>query len=374
MHRTNIVKVLLALGFLVSALGLGASGSANAAGYGNAVYTLTNQAAGNAVAVFNRASDGTLTPQGTYSTGGLGTGAGLGSQGALAVNKNNKWLFAVNAGSNEISVLSIDPVGVTLVDKVASGGTRPISLTSAKDLLYVLNAGGTGNITGFKVGGDGQLTPLAGSTRPLSSGAAGPAQVQFSPNGKVIVVTEKATNRIDTYTVDRDGIATGPSVHPSAGTTPFGFAFGKSGKLFVSEAFGGAANGSAASSYDVDKDGSISTISPSVTTHQTAACWLVVTKDEQYTYTANTGSGSISGYSIDEDGSISLLNADGRTGVTGDGSSPVDLALNGNSRFLYALTSGSHAINAFRVGNDGSLTPIAGATALPVGTIGLIAK
>src|SRR5207253_10424596 len=138
LNRLGLVKTLFALALLLPALALGGGGAAFARGNVGAVYTLTNAAAGNSVAVFDRASDGTLTPAGSYSTGGLGSGNGLGSQGAVVLSQGNKWLVAVNAGSNEISVLSVDPVGLTLYDKVASGGVRPISLTSHKDLLYVL--------------------------------------------------------------------------------------------------------------------------------------------------------------------------------------------------------------------------------------------
>ena len=120
------------------------------------MYTLTNEAAGNAVAIFNRAADGTLTAAGTVSTGGLGNGGGLGSQGALTLSQDNQWLFAVNAGSNDISVFAVSAHGLTLADKVASGGEQPISVTSYKNLVYVVNAGGSGNISGFKLGKHGQ--------------------------------------------------------------------------------------------------------------------------------------------------------------------------------------------------------------------------
>src|SRR6266480_1725333 len=170
-----------------------------------AVYTLTNQAAGNAVAVFDRAADGTLTAAGTIATGGTGTGGGLGSQGAVALSDDGRRLFAVNAGSNDVSVFDIGPAGLALASRTASGGTLPISLTVHGDVLYVLNAGGDGNISGFRVGNDGTLAPLAGSTRPLSGSGVGPAQVSFSSTGAWLVVTEKTTNRLDIYAVGSDG-------------------------------------------------------------------------------------------------------------------------------------------------------------------------
>ena len=133
-----------------------------------AVYTLTNQVAGNAVAVFNRAADGTLSAAGTIATGGTGTGGSLGSQGAVALSDDGRRLFAVNAGSNDVSVFDVGPTGLSLASQTASGGTLPISLTAHGSLLYVLNAGGAGNISGFSVGAIGGLTPIAGSTQPLS--------------------------------------------------------------------------------------------------------------------------------------------------------------------------------------------------------------
>src|SRR5213080_5326585 len=148
-----------------------------------AVYTLTNQVGGNAVAVFARGADGRLTAAGTVSTGGTGTGASLGSQSAVSLSDDGRRLFAVNAGSNDVSVFAVSPAGLALASRTAAGGTLPISLTVHGNVLYVLNAGGSGNISGFTVGTSSDLTPIAGATLPLSSFTVGPADVQFSPDG-----------------------------------------------------------------------------------------------------------------------------------------------------------------------------------------------
>src|SRR6266566_1219484 len=245
-----------------------------------AVYVLTNQVE-NTVAVFRRTADGTLTPAGEFPTGGAGdpTPQGtdpatdpLASQGALILDQGHQFLFAVNAGSNQISVLSVSDLGLDQVDVVDSGGIRPISLTVHDNLLYVLNEGGTPNITGFTIGDDGTLTALAGSTQPLIGGtAADPAQVSFNHDGTLLVVTEKAGNRIDTYIIDANGIAGAPMDNPSSGMTPFGFSFNNPGFLVVSEAFAGAANQSAASSYSAGDDGVLSVVSGSVANSQTAS-------------------------------------------------------------------------------------------------------
>ncbi|MEO7841312.1 MAG: beta-propeller fold lactonase family protein [Anaerolineales bacterium] len=338
-----------------------------------AVYTITNAAAGNEVVVLRRENNGSLSMQESVSTGGLGSGAGLGSQGAVILSENGRWLFVVNAGSNQISVFSVKKNGLTLTDVVDSGGIMPISLTTHGRILYVLNTGENGNISGFRIRENGKLAPLDGSTQPLSNGGTGaspqPAQVSFSQNGDLLIVTEKMTNLIDVYEVN-DGIAGPPVTNTSAGMTPFGFAFDKRGHLIVSEAFGGAPGASAMSSYALNVN-TFNVISPSVGTTQTAACWVVISKNGRYAYTTNTGSGSISSYKINQDGAITLLNA--QAGLTGDGSSPLDMALSNNGTYLYAIGAGSHAISIFRVRENGSLESV-GEVSVPAGSLGLAAR
>ena len=331
-----------------------------------AVYTLTNAPSGNEVLAYNRSADGSLSFQRSYSTGGLGNGAGLGSQSAVILTKNNQWLFAVNAGSNQISVFAVNTNGLELVDVVDSGGVRPISLTNYKDWLYVLNAGDSGNISGFSIGQDGSLSPLAGSTQPVSNGgvgaAPGLAQIAFSSEGSTLVVTEKTTNLLDTYAVV-DGLANAPVTHPSEGATPFGFAFDRHGHAIVSEASG------AVSSYQIDGSG-FNVISSSVATTQVAACWIAISKNGKFAYTTNAGSGSISSFQLGADGSLALLNP--TAALTGAGSSPIDMAFSVNGQYLYVLAGGAHTINNFQMGADGSLAA-AGSVSVPVGVVGLAA-
>jgi 6-phosphogluconolactonase (cycloisomerase 2 family) len=368
-------RVLLAAVFLILLVaGFASPVAADSDGGPDAVYTITNAAEGNEVVVFDRAPDGNLTFQGMYPTDGLGTGAGLGSQGALALGgENNRLLFTVNAGSNEISVFAVQVDGLELLDVVDSGGEMPISLTINDRLLYVLNAGGSGNITGFLIRRNGHLSPLEGSTQPLSNGgvgaAPGPAQISFDQDGSVLVVTEKMSNMIDVYEV-RNRRAQEPVTYPSAGQTPFGFAFDRRDHLIVSEAFGGAANASALSSYKVDQD-QFEGISASIPTTQTAACWVVLSKNERYAYTTNTGSSSISSYRIGSGGDLTLLDA--QAGLTGEGSSPIDMALSNHGRFLYAISGGTATISAFQVAADGSLEPL-GEVSVPAGSLGLAAQ
>ena len=347
------------------AAGLNASAAALTADAPGAVYALTNQASGNAVVIFDRGADGSLSWSSNVATGGTGAGSGLGSQGALALSDDGRWLFAVNAGSNDVSAFQVTASGLSLTSRVSSGGARPISLTVHGGVLYVLNAGGDGNISGFRVGTDGALSPIPGSTRALSGTNVGPAQVAFSPDGQQLVVTEKTTNRLDVYTVDGDGVASAATSTASAGGTPFGFSFGHRDELFVSEAAGSA------SSYVIASDGSLTVASGAVLTHQGAPCWAVVTQNGKFGYTANAQGGSISGFAIANDGSISLIDADGRTAVVGGGN--IDLALSGNSRYLYQL-DGDRSISGFRIEADGHLTAVGNVAGLSASTVGLVAR
>jgi 6-phosphogluconolactonase (cycloisomerase 2 family) len=358
-------KILL---LLVGLLAAAAATFAGAASAGHAspgvVFTLSNQAAGNAVLVYDRSATGTLTPAGSYPTGGLGSGGGLGSQGSLILSAHGHRLFAVNAASNSVTEFKVTKDRLKWVTTVPSGGSTPISLTYRKHVLYVLNGGGAGNIAGFRVHGQ-SITPIAGSTQPLGAGSSGPAQVAFTPDGKALVVTEKSSNTIDVYPVRHD-VAGAPTVSASAGGTPFGFDFG-GGHLLVSEAAGSA------SSYNVGPAG-VSVISGAVTTHQAAPCWLIATVDGKYAYTANAGSGTLSGFSVPPSGALTLLDASGATASLGAGSHPLDETASSNDEFLYNLTDGLHRITGFRLNADGSLTQVDQIAGLPVGAAGIAAS
>lgn len=354
------------IGILLTGLVLAALAAASTAAAGEstpgAVYTLTNSAAGNAVLAYARSADGALSYLGSYATGGLGSGAALGSQGSVVLSDDGRQLVAVNSGDSTVSLFDVQPDGLELDATVPSGGSQPISATLHGGLLYVLNGNG---IAGFTVGRH-SLVPIAGSTRPLGAGSAGPAQVQFSPDGSLLAVTEKASQTIDVYPVGGDGVAGSPVVSPSAGATPFGFDFDNRGHLLVSEA------GGSASSYSVASTG-VTAISGAVPTHQGAPCWLVVSKNGRFAYTANAAAGTISGFAIAADGSLSLLDPSGASTSLGAGSHPLDEAISGNGQFLYDLADGAHRIDAFRIADDGSLTT-AGSIAVPAGVAGIAAR
>lgn len=371
MQRTLIGGALLAVA-LISTKTIDAAPEAQ-----GSVYTATNNITGNEVLVFDRAANGALTYVNAFSTGGNGSGDGLGNQGGIVSTNDGRFVIVVNAGSNDVSVLETTKAGLVLRDREPSGGVRPISVTVNRRLVYVLNAGGSAgdadSVVGFWLSRDGNLSIIANSTRGLSATSTDPAQLQLSPDADSLIVTEKTTNRVDIFHVERDGLLGASMTYAAAGQTPFGFDFGKRDQFFVSEAFGGAVNGSAISSYQITGEATLGVISPSVPTTETAACWVVVSNDGRYLYTTNAGSGTVSGYSIRHDGAIALLDPNGVTGATGGGVS--DVALSDNGRYLYALRSGAAAIVSFRVEQHSGLT-LLGSTTIPSGSgaNGLIAR
>ncbi len=343
---------------------------ATVGGVDGAVFTLTNNIAGNEVVVFDRFADGSLGAQRSYSTRGTGTGGGLGNQGALALSDSGRWLLAVNPGSNSVSVFLAVGSYLYRTDTEASGGTTPVSVTIEDDVVYVLNAG-SDNVQGFRMSIYGTLTPLAGSRRALSGTGTGAAQVEFNRDGDLLAVTEKATNRVLTFSVDGDGLLSQARIQDSASPTPFGFAFGRRDQLLVSEAVGGAAGASTLSSYRLNGDASVDIVSAAVPSGQSAACWVVITRDGRYAYVSNTASGNLSTYAVGN-GAATLSTAISAT--TGAGSGPTDMALDRNSRFLYVLNNTT--IGAFRVGANGALTRIEdqALSGVPAFATGMVAR
>jgi 6-phosphogluconolactonase len=319
-----------------------------------AVYVTTNDAAGNSVKAFSRAADGSLSPLGTFATGGLGVG-GVGdpltSQGAAALSPDHKFLFVVNAGSNDVSVFRIKKDGLKLVDRVASGGVFPNSIAVTDHEAYVLNAN-SNEVATFSYVESGNLR--ARGTASLSPNTAGPSEVRVSPNGRWLNVTERGSNSIDAFRIDEDGHLGAPVKSASAGVAPFGFQFTPSGVLVSSEA------GSASvSSYTQSASGALTPVSAAISNGgQAAPCWLIVDPQGRFAYSANAGGSSISGFAIATNGALTLITAGGRTGDLGSSAQPLDIDFGGDGRFLYVLKNGTGTIGAFSVNADGTLSAL----------------
>lgn len=385
------------------------------------VYIESNSASANAVIVFARRRDGTIVQRATVPTGGVGLAQNppfnfpiVDSQAAVALSKDGRLLFAVNAGDNTITVFRVTEHSLKKVERAGSGGTEPISVTSSGDVVYVLNSH-SGNIAGFKITRHDRLRPIAGSSQSLSTPGPGgiAAQIGFSPTGRLLTVSERCylggcANQpkgvLDTFVVDRHGKAGPAKQNTSDDYGPFGFAYLNSKTLLVSNT--GNINHApnppnpadptlftgTTSSYTLDRSGTITPNGGPVASGGRGACWIVITNNHKYAFVTNSlstfppgdGKGGIARYAVGRDGSLTLL---GQTDVSPSAppgaAFPTDLALSSDSRYLYVLSptldmqpapnnNDTSHIDVYRVGGDGSLTHIQTTPAtLPAGASGM---
>jgi 6-phosphogluconolactonase (cycloisomerase 2 family) len=330
----------------------------------HAVFVQTDNLGGNSIVAYARADDGALTSAGTYSTGGIGGQLNgsvvdhLASQGSLTYDPGDALLYAVNAGSNTVSVFSVDGDNLSLRQIVSSGGAFPVSVAVAGKLVYVLNALDGGSVSGYRVAGR-KLHPIENSTRALglaiptnsSQFTSSPGQVAFSPDGSQLLVTTKgSSNAIDVFGVRPDGrLSFAPVVNTEAAAVPFAVSFDATGSLLVAEA-----GPNALASFTLGADGVLTPID-NVATGQAATCWVVPARG--FFYTSNAGSPSLTGFSS-VDGQLTDL------GNTTTDPGTVDASATEFGQFLYVQTGGNGTVDGFTVEADGSLTP-AGSVLVP---------
>ena len=337
------------------------------------VYLDDNTAGSNTIAAFDRHADGSLTPVpgSPFAAGGAGTGSGLASEGAVQIADGGRFLLAVDAGSDQVSALRIEPDGsLRLRSVVSSNGALPVSIAVHGSLVYVANAGPSDtNYTGFRLAPWGSLAPVPGSTVPLPA-AAQPGDVLFNGTGTALVGTRVGTSQIDSFTVGLTGRLTAALGSPftAQGTGPFGSQFRPTnpGQLFVSNAHNGTGLGTVSAFAD-SRAGVLSSIGSSpVPDQQTAPCWVTISPDGRHLFAVNTGSGTISRYSIAPGGALTLL---GSTTVSATGGvGAVDPGVTPDGRYLYVNESRVDAVGAFAVSGGGNLTELPGSPSpLPAG-------
>ncbi len=331
------------------------------------VYSLGNTTGMNKILVFRIKNNGALHYQEAVASGGAGTGMGLGSQGAIAINEDKKLLFAVNAGSHSISSFRmLDDGKLKLLHTVSSGGKTPNSLAVRKGLLYVLNLG-SDNIHGFNVSWEGKMTSIMGSTKPLSGMMVDAPQISFTPNGRWLVVTEKATDKISSFKVMNDGSVSSGIFTASTGKTPFGFAFARNNVMVVSNAAGGAAGAGSATAYNIKGNGIPDPVNGAVENWQGAPCWVATTEHGRFAFITNTASNSISSYYVSPWGSLYLV----KKAAVSTSMSPTDIVVAENNYFVYAVNAKSASIGAYHRTRFGGLRHISDVSGLPAGITGL---
>jgi 6-phosphogluconolactonase len=336
-----------------------------------AVYVQTNEAP-NEVIAFRRAGDGSLDRIGSVATGGDGDGSPhLQSQGSVALTHDGRHLLVTNAASDDLSVFSVAADGsIELRDRVHTGAA-PKSAAERDGLVVVLNTGEPG-VASFRLHADG-IAPVMGGDQALAASDADPAQVGFSPDGSMIVITERGTDSIVTYAIEAEGTFGASREIASRGPTPYGFAFTSGGVLVVTEAFRAEKGAAAASSYAIF-DGVLVPRTSSVGNGRSEICWAVVTPDDRFAFTTNFADGAVSRFAIAADsGSLSLEDATAGIAVEGmPGLRDEDLCSDG--RFLYAIDADGGRIYGWSVDAGGSLEPVGSWDGLPATVAGLAAS
>ena len=345
------------------------------AGGRHAVFVQTDNPAGNQIVAYRRAEDGTLSPAGIYDTGGRGGVLDgsvvdhLASQGSLSYDPRHGLLYAVNAGSDTVSVFAVDGDRLELRETVSSGGSFPVSVAVSGDVVYVLNALDGGSIQGYRLIDGDRLAEVPYWNRPLGLDPAAtpqytntPGQVGFSADGRQLLVTTKAnSNAVDVFALDRDGApAADPVVNTLPGAVPFSFVTrGRHGILLTE------AGPNAVATFVLNRDGTLTQTSFAAT-GQTATCWI--TSVDDLVYASNAGSANLSGFRADPSGVLAPL------GETPTDPGTVDSAATADGRYLYVQTGGAGIVDEFRIHRDGTLSPL-GSQTVPdaVGGEGIVA-
>jgi 6-phosphogluconolactonase len=352
MKNTIVLAAVMALGFTQAGYSADSGGPApDREGRKQAVFVMTNAAQHNEILSFQRQADGSLKAHGRFHTGGRGSGGTtdpLGSQGSLTLSEDHALLFAVNAGSGEISSFSVDGPNLQLVDVQPSRGSAPVAIAQHGNLLYVLNFAGNSNVVGFRVD-DGSLHQISGSVRYLTTANSGASSLAFSPDGHFLLVTEKLTNNIDVFPLEADGTLGMAVVAKDPGAGLFDLAFTPGGALLALEAGAGTL-----SSFLVESTGVLTSLSAGTPTKGAASCWFAITPDGHYAYTSNAGSANISGFVISGAGALTPLPGTIAASYPA-GSTTLDIAISGDGKYLYTLNSGTGSIGIQAIQADGTL-------------------
>ena len=324
----------------------------------NYVFVMTNAPEGNEVVSYRQGADGSLAEVASLATGGDGgnlTGSSidpLAAQDHLIVDGQRRKLFVANPGSNTVSMINVlGNGGLKLADVVPSGGSFPVSLATDGKRLFIVNAADGGSVQGYAIQGN-KLTALGN----LPQVGANAGDIEISPDGNSLLVTERASGDIVVVPITAGGSFGSPTRVASPTPTPFGTDIRSDGILLVSEANapGGppaVANGSTVSSFRIAADGTLSLVSGAVATNQTAACWVELNDAGTYAYSSNTPSGTLSSFAVAPDGSLTLLES-----VAGASGGPGILDTETTGDYLYGIVAGLESIVVFRINGDGSLT------------------
>ena len=349
-------------GLLTIALSVGAITSTmyaaeNVAGSSSTVFVMTNDTVKNEVLAYQRQRDGSFALRGSFATGGRGSGGTtdpLQSQGSLTLSGNHNLLFAINAGSGTISSFHLLGGLPILVDQETTGGAFPVAVAEHNGTVYVLNAGGNGAIVAFRADGLGHLSQIPNSTAHLTATNSGGSSISVSPNGRTLVVIEKAPENIDTFPINPDGTLGTVVTNHSVTAGIFATVFTPGGQLIVSEDQPDGTDVSSISSYTINANGTITAISQSIPSFGDGNCWNAITPNGKFVYADNSATSTIAGFSVGSNGALTPI---GGTIVASypAATTNLDMVVSGDGNYLYTLNSGTGSVGIYSINSDGTL-------------------
>jgi 6-phosphogluconolactonase len=324
-----------------------------------AVFVMTNSNTGNEIVQFVRNPNGSLFQVGETPTGGNGSGGTtdpLASQNSLLLTSDSRFLLAVNAASGTISSFTVFGAFLIPTDVQSSGGAFPNAIAQSGNLVYVLNASGNSNVVGFNME-NGHLVRIPNATGYLTTGLSGGSSLTFSADGKVLLVSERTTGKIDSFPVNADGTLGAATLTSYPGI--FDFTTSATNGLLIT------VGGPTISSTSVADNAKLTAVDniPIFS----GACWVVVTP-KGFVYASTGGAGIINGYSLSTAGVLTPIGTGEAASIPG--AALLDLAISSGGGFLYSLNSGNGSIGAWTINQStGVLTAIVGA-ALPASNAG----
>ena len=358
-------------GLLAVTLCIGASASpvlAQAGGGNTSVFVMTNDKVKNEVLTYQRGYDGQFVLRERAATGGRGSGGEtdpLQSQGALTLSGDHTLLFAVNSASGSVSSFHILDGIPVLVDTESSEGAFPIAVTEHNGTVYVLNAGGSGAIVAFKADGFGRLHEIQNSSAFLTGTNSGASSISVSPNGKWLIVIEKASNSIDVFPILADGTLGTVVANKSVTAGVFATVFTPGGQLIVSENQpSSGTDTSSISSYTINANGTLTAITQSIPTFGNGNCWNAITPNGKWVFVDNSATSSVAGFSISSAGALSPI-ANTVVSTLPEGSTNLDMAVSADGKYLFNLLSGAGAISVFTINANGTVNQLGSIEGLP---------
>lgn len=330
------------------------------------VYVNNNLFGPNTVSAFSVNANGSLTPiaGSPFATGGSGLGGGFFAANRATIGTMNKFLFASNELTSNISVFSIDPAtgAIALVPgapfPTAGVPSAGISLGVTPDNQFLFAASsGSGIITVFSVAANGTLTPIPGSPFPVGGVPDG---IRVSPDGKFLAVANISSDAVAMFSIALNGTLTQVPGSPFPATA-LGSLAGVEINCAGSLVFGGEAVGIGTNIdvFSVGSNGALTPIPGSPFNNQGTgdnSNVVVLSPSDQHLFVSNQFSNTITVFNVASNGALSLVPG---SPFADPGGSPEVMATNEAGTLLY-VKKGNGAVSVFRIAADGTLTPVPG--------------